>query len=673
MKLPVILLLTAISSFAQSAVVSTGIPPAIKPIPPPGVAVSPSDQKELEAGLKRLSASIEKLKDKPLLPDVLVFREAVRYALTYNEFFKPEEVFRAKELLRQGQSRADELTNGTASWTTATGLIVRGYVSKIDQSIQPYGLVVPPTYSPSLPNKWRLDAWFHGRSETLSEVNFLSDRQRNPGEFTPANTIVLHLYGRYCNASRFAGEVDFFEALDAVKRGYSIDRNRIVIRGFSMGGASAWDIGTHYAGLWAAVAPGAGFSETADFLKIWTREPVKPTWWEQKLWHLYDAVDYAANLFNTALVAYSGEIDGQKQAADMMEKSLAEEGMQMTHVIGPNTPHRYHPDSKPVINAKLDAIVERGRDPYPRKIRFTTWTLAYNQMKWVTVDGLEEHWERARLDADIVDDNNVDVRASNVSAFTLAIGPGGCPLNVGRKANVTINGQKVAASAPMTDRSWTAHFEKAGQRWSFVEKPAPDGKLHKTHGLQGPIDDAFLDSFIVVRPTGEPMISEIAQWAAKEQEHAITAWRSQFRGDAQVRDDSQIGDADIAASNLILFGDPGSNKVLARIIGKLPIQWSKDSITIGQKKYASATNVPVMIYPNPLNPKKYVVINSGFTYREYDYLNNARQTPKLPDYAVVDITTPPDTRFPGKIVDAGFFNEHWAFKAAQRTSQTRTD
>ena len=29
-----------------------------------------------------------------------------------------------------------------------------------------------------------------------------------------------------------------------------------------------------------------------------------------------------------------------------------------------------------------------------------------------------------------------------------------------------------------------------------------------------------------------------------------------------------------------------------------------------------------MICPNPLNPKRYVVLNSGFTFREFDYLNN---------------------------------------------------
>ena len=58
--------------------------------------------------------------------------------------------------------------------------------------------------------------------------------------------------------------------------------------------------------------------------------------------------------------------------------------------------------------------------------------------------------------------------------------------------------------------------------------------------------------------------------------------------------------------------------------------------------------MPVLIYPNPLNPKKYVVLNSGFTFREYDYLNNARQVPKLPDWAVIDVTTPDDVAGAGQ-------------------------
>src|SRR5436309_6644573 len=315
-----------------------------KMVPPAGVAVPPADRAELEAGLAQLHSSIEKIRGNPLAPDVLIYHEAVRYALQYNEFFNANEIAKAKTLLQQGEERAAQLAQGRSPWTSATGLVVRGYVSKIDKSVQPYGLVVPPSYSATAPHRWRLDAWFHGRNETLSEVNFLADRERTAGEFTPRDTIVLHLYGRFCNASKLAGEVDLFEALDAVKRQYPIDENRILVRGFSMGGASAWHFGTHFAGLWAAVAPGAGFSETVEFLHLKTDGPNAPTPWEKTLFHMYDATDYAVNLANTATVAYNGEIDPQRQAADAMERAMKEEGLRMIRIVGPQTPHRYHPD-----------------------------------------------------------------------------------------------------------------------------------------------------------------------------------------------------------------------------------------------------------------------------------------------------------------------------------------
>lgn len=627
-------------------------------VPPPGVPVPDADRAALASELARLSARIEKLRWNPLVTDIAIYEKAVRFALQYNEFFKADDIARAKVLLDEGQARADALERGDAPWSTATGLVVRGYISRIDGSVQPYGLVIPPSFSPTAPHHWRLDAWFHGRQENLSEVNFLYERERNPGEFTPRDTIMLHLYGRYCNANKLAGEVDLFEALEAVKQQYAIDENRIVIRGFSMGGAAAWQFAVHYAGDWAAAAPGAGFSETPQFLKVFQKEIVQPAWWEEKLWHLYDADDYAVNLFNCPTVAYSGEIDIQKQAADVMADAMAREGMRLTHIIGPNTAHKYHPDSKVAIDRLIDAIAERGRDPFPRQVRFTTWTLAYNRMKWVTVDALGKHWERARLDAEVADDHTVNVRSVNVTAFTLDMGAAGCPLDITRKSDVVIDGTHVAAPAPMSDRSWTAHFRKSGGQWTASESPEEAG-LHKRHGLQGPIDDAFLSSFIMVRPTGTPWTPGIGRWVAGEEEHAISRWRRQFRGEAQVRDDTAITDADIAASNLVLWGDPGSNQVLARIAGRLPIHWTKDAVVIGGTRYPAATHALLLIYPNPLNPKKYIVLNSGVTFREYDDLNNARQIPKLPDFAVVDTATPPDDRWPGKVAAAGFFGEHW--------------
>lgn len=658
----------------------------VRPIPPPGVPVPDADRAELQRGIDSLGREIEELrpalKNKPalleLLPDVQIYHNAVRYALQYNEFFNPREIATAKTLLQQGMDRARQLREGKADWTTQTGLVARGYVSKIDGSVQPYGLVVPPTWSPSSPRRWRVDCWFHGRGETLSELNFINDRQRNPGEFTPPNTIVLHLYGRYCNANKMAGEIDLFEALDSVKSRYAVDDNRITVRGFSMGGAACWQFAVHYAGEWVAAAPGAGFSETADFLKVFQQESLKPTWYEQKLWHMYDCTDYAVNLFNCPTVAYSGENDSQKQAADMMEKALAKEDMKLTHIIGPGAKHFYEANAKREVARRIDAIAEKGRNPVPPVVRFTTWTTRYNKMLWVTVDEMEKHWERARVDADLIElaalrsrangagqsDKipqelaEVAIKTSNVHALTLDMGPGECPLDNTRRPRILIDSQSLQGPAVGTDRSWTVHLRRSGGKWAVVDSTEESG-LRKRHNLSGPIDDAFMDSFLMVKPTGTALNPQVGAWAEKEMNHAITHWRSQFRGEARVKADTDVTDADIAGSNLVLWGDPSSNKLLARIADRLPIRWDARGVHVGGKTWPASTDVPVLIYPNPLNPKRYVVLNSGFTYREYDYLNNARQVPKLPDWAIVDTSTPPSSRWPGKIVDAAFFDDNW--------------
>jgi len=147
-------------------------------------------------------------------------------------------------------------------------------------------------------------------------------------------------------------------------------------------------------------------------------------------------------------------------------------------------------------------------------------------------------------------------------------------------------------------------------------------------------------------------------------DRAVFEWRRQFRGDAPAKDDTAVTEADIASSNLILWGDPQSNTLLAKIIAKLPVAWTQDKLVVNGQTYNSANHAPVLIYPNPLNPERYIVINSSFTYREYDYLNNARQIPKLPDWAVVDLSMPRSSRAPGGIAAAGFFNEEWQWRTA---------
>ena len=171
-----------------------------------------------------------------------------------------------------------------------------------------------------------------------------------------------------------------------------------------------------------------------------------------------------------------------------------------------------------------------------------------------------------------------------------------------------------------------------------------------------------MDSFIVVRPTGQPQHEMIGRWSQSELEHLVAEWRRHFRGDAVVKDDVEITQDDWNNNHLILFGDPQSNVVIKSVINQLPVTWTDKHVSMGDRKFSATDHVPVMIYPNPKNPNRYVVLNSGFTYREYAYLNNARQVPKLPDWAMIDLKTPPDSLWPGKIVSADFFDENWRVK-----------
>lgn len=645
------------------------IPDQVRRIPKLGVEVPEADRQALEAELKTFAGLLDQLRDKSakdpfrteLLPDVEIYYRAVHDALRYQEFFVPQEIQKGKELLQTGIQRAYELLERKASWTTQTGLVVRGYRSKLDGTAQPYGLVIPSTFAAGSAHRHRLDLWFHGRGETLSELAFIDQRQKQTGQFAPHDTFVLHTYGRYSNAFKLAGEVDVLEAMESVQKRYPIDSERLVVRGFSMGGAGAWHFAVHYPSLWAAANPGAGFSETPEFLRVFQQEQLAPSEYERKLWQLYDCTGYARNLFHCPTVAYSGDEDRQKQAADIMADYAAKEGLRLTHIIGPKTGHKYHPDAAAEVERRLASIVARGRQAVPREVHFTTYTLRYNEAAWVRIDGLVEHWTRAQVDGRIVDDSHIQLHTQGINALTLHMPPGQSPLNGLKPIELSINGDRLWLPGPETDRSWNVSLHENGGGWKLG--PAKHEGLVKQHLLQGPIDDALMDSFVFVRPTGKPLNEAVGKWAASELDRAVEHWRRQMRGVARVVDDTKLDDATIASANLILWGDPASNAVLKRIVERLPLEWSAAGIKLGRHTFSADQHAPALVYPNPLNPQRYVVLNSSFTYREYDYLNNARQVPKLPDWAIFDLRTPPGSRYAGKVVAADFFDEHWQVKS----------
>ena len=737
-----LLVALAVTAFAAD-------PVAVRRVPPPGIAITSADRADLTAGVEALGKEIAALqKDlagKPellaLLPDVQIFHKAIDWALRYDEFFAPNQVAIAKNFLEMGKQRAAELRAGQASWNAISGadgkptsdgkdklpaLVVRGYKSKIDGSIQPYGVVLPEDYKPgekisdgkrrvrvldgsgkdvtggrrmvsvngqiaetdSSGEKLRpLHFWCHGRGEKLSELDFINGRLTSRGEYTPPGAFVIHLYGRYCCANKFAGEVDLFEAMENAATRYPIDRARLVVRGFSMGGASAWQFGTHFAGMWAAVQPGAGFGESKEFLKLGTApdRPMPPEW-EQRLWRWYDSTGYVSNLANTTTVAYSGEIDGQKQAADIMIRYARQEAgnahppvaelgkvapgdgspkaeearvagtapdLALYHVIAPNTPHKVTAEAKPEVEKLVEAAIgevttRRRPSPLP-KVRLVTYTPIYGSMEWVKLMAMERSWERAEITAEEAVAGTLTITTRNVTAFLVS---------EFQRARAIVDGTEMAL--PL-DKNVACFWKGKDGHWTLVDADSFKAALQeiKRFGVCGPIDHAFMSSFVFVRPSGKPLNKVAGDWVESELGHAVAQWRAVFRGDARVVADTALSADDIANSNLILWGDPSSNAVLKKIADKLPVKWDGKELVFAGKTYDATHIAPILIFPNPLNPNRYVVLNSGFTMREAAALNNAQQTPKLPDWAIVDLNTPPDAFYPGKILRAGFFDEQW--------------
>lgn len=655
------------------------LPDNVRPIPPVGIELSRETKQQLVAAADGLAEKVKQVASAKAIDraEVLVFARAVRMAVESGMFYSEKEVEQARELLKLADARAQQLAAGKKGAELLTSkdaasdapqLVVGGFRSKIDGSIQPYGLVLPAGADLADKKPRRLDVWLHGRGEKTSEVAFLNQRLRSVGEVAPENTIVLHPYGRYCNAFKFAGEIDVLEAIAHVQKLFAIDEDRIVIRGFSMGGAGCWQMAVHYPGKWMAATPGAGFSETTEFLKAFQQEEFRPTADQSLLLNWYDCPGWSNNLRYLPTIAYSGEIDRQKQAADVMEAAMKQRGLVLNHIIGPQTAHKLHPDSKVEIEKQLAELAKKGRPRVPTEIDFTTYTLRYADDAWLTVQGLERHWHEARVQAQLQPPHQISITTQNVTRLSIDLPADPAVLDRSQPVEIRIDGSSVkVAAASAGNAAFKTTLAKSSSGWQVAKQvTASSEALRKKPGLQGPIDDAFLDAFVFVGPavtdSGASADSAIDKWVADEMAHAKREWRRHYRGNVVSLSPEEVSQQDIANKNLVLFGTAQSNPLIAKILAKLPLKWQGKELAIGGRTFDANKFVPVLIYPNPLNAERYVVINSGFTFREYAYLNNARQIPMLPDWAIIDATTGRNSQVPGQIAASGFFDEQWKVK-----------
>ncbi|MDB6073079.1 MAG: phospholipase/Carboxylesterase [Verrucomicrobiaceae bacterium] len=650
MKLSLLLCLFASAALAQLG--PNGATASFKgSLPPkPTAGLSTAQAEALQKDLSAVTDAFQSVKKHPNAADADIFIKAVRYALEFHEWYdkKPEDgIKKATALLDEAKKRIESLKKNETPWLNGTGEKVLGFYSKIDGSPQPYGVEVPDGLEFGAGKKpvpmW---VWLHGRGDTATDLSFVYGRlmAKKRGQFTPAGTIVIHPFGRYCNGWKSAGETDALEARDDAKARFNVDHNRIALAGFSMGGAGAWSLGAHFAGDWACVHTGAGFVDVKRYTKL-TPETF-PNWYEQKLWGVYDVPDYVANFHNVPLISYSGEVDTQRDSAEYMTQILKAEGIIRPHLIGPGMPHKYHPEVIKEVQKLVEEAVAKGREEWPSEIHIQTRTLAYNQIKWAKLTALEQHWKESRLNASLdANTNIINISTKGVIGFEITPPPGAM--------TVSVDGKEIQ---PKADAGvWK--FSRAGKSW--VNTAAPTTHVKKP-GLQGPIEDGLKSAFLVVLPDSKGGSGTVDAWVEVESNHFLKRWKSLMRGDALVKAADDVTAADMASHHLVLWGTPATNSLIAKILpDKMPLAWSAKTVAVGTQSFPALNHVPVLCYPNPLSPEKYVILNSGLTFREAHDRTNSIQNPKLPDWAILDITEPPNSEAAGKVVAADFFDEHW--------------
>lgn len=578
-------------------------------------------------------------------PDVEVFARGLWNALDYDTSFTKADV---QAMERAGKRFRERVEAKSAPWAKRHGKVIRGFISAIDGSAQPYGVIIPKSYDGTRP--MRLDVVLHGSSKPvgMSELKFID--RFDEGDEDKANSpdvdyIELHPLGRVENCYRWAGETDVFEAIESACANYKIDRDRIVLRGMSMGASGTWHLGLKHPDRFVAIGPYCGyvdthrFSETPipGFIKV---GPLPP---HQEIGlHMLDSIDYAANASMVPEIAAIGDQDTFFGSHVHMSEVFAKEGIPFVNLIAPGTKHVIAPKTHAEQMRRIGEYATKGINRDPKQMRFVTWTLKYNRCHWLELLALGKHYERAEFRATVSDGDVVEVSETrNITRFAIQR-----PISKMRIADQDI-------VLPAHPREKALVFSKTGNAWKCDGLRDEITLTGKQPGLQGPIDDAFATPFLCVRGTGKPWNAKVDAWAQENLKRFEYEWARYMRGDLPVKNDTDVTEADVRDKHLILFGDPGSNPWIAKALPKLPVTWTHDEVRLGVQKQSATDHAPAFICATPLAKDRYLVINSGHTFHEKEFAAfNYLLFPRLGDWAVMKI----DSNEP---LAAGYFDEEW--------------
>jgi pimeloyl-ACP methyl ester carboxylesterase len=550
---------------------------------------------------------------------------------------------RVAEWVAEGRRALARLEAGQPYYGQPGKLNELAYEAANDGSVQPYYLYLPPDFTPT--RKWPLIVFLHGYVPTITVLDpwVLSEEVcQLAGRL---GYLLLLPYGRRNTDFQGVGEVDVLTTTARVQKYYPVDERRIYICGVSMGGMGAWNLALRHPGLYAAATPIAGHTEMLRWWG-WPAKEVPPF----KRWLIeWD------NPLDLIMNARSQHIFVQHGAEDrLIPSEQSRLAVAAAHKLGIAIEYYEYPGEGHYIYWRPECYQRAWQwqqkfslDPAPLAIDFKTYSLEYDTAFWARVGRISQWGQpavlRVRVDSKR---QRVNIEAENVGALGLNLAGG----KLTPKSQFEING-----------RRWTP--QRAEQGWAWFELQPPPSTSNfpplKRRGLCGPIEEAFDQPFLVVQGTAgdaqtdADLAAKVWRWAKE--------WDEFADGYPRVATDVEVSEEQMRAFNLVLFGTPATNAILARVADRLPIGIGDHEYRVGGRRFAGPDLGLVMCYPNPLAPDHYLVIYAGEWYGDRLPINHKHDL--LPDFLIFRAG---QTSYDGtdQWVCGGFFDSAWRLSEA---------
>lgn len=269
------------------------------------------------------------------------------------------------------------------------GLILNSYYSRLDNKIQYYYTYMPENY-----NKEK-------QYSLLIILKYLYKRVQIPGFiYNPKlkndinrDVIILCPIGRGINRYEVAGEIDLMEALEDLQKRYNIDKDKVFLCGFSMGGGACWNFAQKYPSVFKGIITSSS--------------------------NLNEK--FNCNLVNTKIIYINGELDtmfdsiGNYQKMELFKKNVPKDYVE--NILLKKTGHF---ELYTIYNDKrtFDWVRKNHTSIVPKRVHFKTDSLRYCNSYWITIDDIIDPSLDSEIEAN-VRGSNINIKTANIKKLRL--------------------------------------------------------------------------------------------------------------------------------------------------------------------------------------------------------------------------------------------------------------